>query len=206
MIEPKPLLICTVGLPRSGKSSWAKQQGLPVVSRDAVRLALHSQQYLATAEDMVRTITSYVVKALFHGGNQTVILDECNPMKQRRDVWMSDEWSTVFQYFDTPMEECQRRAIATNREDLLPVISRMAQEMDYVPMLEIISFMERCNQNEISYGVHQYIQFLWEFMATEEYQAQDVLINALTGRMSLEDAFGSEPFEYRGVKIKLQEA
>jgi predicted kinase len=33
-------LILTVGLPRSGKTTWAKQQGVPMVNRDAIRLAL----------------------------------------------------------------------------------------------------------------------------------------------------------------------
>ena len=49
-------LILTVGLPRSGKSTWALQQGHPVVNRDGIRKALHGEVYLQPAEDMVTTI------------------------------------------------------------------------------------------------------------------------------------------------------
>lgn len=42
-------LILTIGLPRSGKSTWAKQQGCPVVNPDSIRLALHGKAYIQEA-------------------------------------------------------------------------------------------------------------------------------------------------------------
>lgn len=96
-----------------------------------MRLALHGQRFLKDAEDMVTSMTRYMVKAMFLGGNQTVILDECNVTYERREEWRSDKWHTVFQYFDTPMETCTERAIATGHEDLIPVIERMAGAMDF---------------------------------------------------------------------------
>ena len=68
---PWKTLILTVGLPRSGKSTWAAQTGWPIVNRDAIRLALHGQAYIQDAEDMVTAIETYMVKALFGAGNNT---------------------------------------------------------------------------------------------------------------------------------------
>lgn len=67
-------LLVTVGLPRSGKSTWAKQQGAPVVNPDAIRLALHGQAFLQEAEPLVWVMAKYMVEALFLAGHSTVIL------------------------------------------------------------------------------------------------------------------------------------
>ena len=58
-------LILTVGLPRSGKTTWAKKTGLPIVNRDAIRIALHGQAYIQDAEEMITAFEWYMVKALF---------------------------------------------------------------------------------------------------------------------------------------------
>ena len=34
-------LIVMVGLPRSGKTTWARKQGYPIVNPDSIRLAFH---------------------------------------------------------------------------------------------------------------------------------------------------------------------
>ncbi len=49
-------LICTVGLPRSGKSTWCKTQSYPIVNKDSIRLALHGQRYLQDAEKEIRAM------------------------------------------------------------------------------------------------------------------------------------------------------
>lgn len=75
-------LICTVGLPRSGKSTTAMALGIslhaPVVERDAIRLALHGQPYIAVAEPMVKVLDDLFIRTLFHTGYTTVIVDETN--------------------------------------------------------------------------------------------------------------------------------
>jgi predicted kinase len=194
----KPLLICTVGLPRSGKSTWTKQQRLPIVNRDAVRLALHGQRFLAEAEDMVAAMTKYMAKALFLGGNQTVIVDECNVSEKRRELWLSDKWDTVFQYFDTPVEECERRAIATGQEDLIPVINRMAEGLDWYSMTDEVNDLICDNQEhgtqttELALPLNRFIQLAWEMEQIEQKPWFTKIC-----------AMGE--VEYHGVKIKLQE-
>lgn len=124
-------LIVLVGLPRSGKSTWAREQNLPIVCPDAIRLALHGERFLAKAEPMVWTIVFLMVEALFLAGNETIIIDATNVTAKRRDEWKHKFPGTVeLKVFDTPPEECKKRAIQTNQPDLLDVIDRMAAQWD----------------------------------------------------------------------------
>jgi predicted kinase len=126
--EPGNILVLTVGLPRSGKSTWAKNKGYPIVSPDAIRLALHGSAFVADAEPMVWALARYMVKALFIAGHSHVILDATNTTRQRREEWKSPRWKRRYMLFKTPKEECMRRAGDT--PDLLPVIERMANQFE----------------------------------------------------------------------------
>jgi len=132
----KNALICTVGLPRSGKSTWAKTYakslGAPIVNRDSIRLVLHGQRYIQEAEDMVLAIAKLMVKSLFLAGHSSVILDETNVSRKRRDSWRSDLWDMEFVTFDADAETCKKRAIETNQLDLIPVIDFMASQFEPV--------------------------------------------------------------------------
>ena len=127
----KPKLILTVGLPRSGKSTWAMQTGHPVVNPDSIRLALHGQPFIASAEDMVWTIARYMVNSLFIAGHQTVILDACNHTRHRRNQWKSSAYDLQLVPFVTSKEECIRRAKLNGQEYLISVIERMSKEITY---------------------------------------------------------------------------
>ncbi len=120
------ILKMTVGLPRSGKSTWAKQQNIPIVNPDSIRLALHGQRFLPEAESMVWAIAKYMVKSLFLAGHNTVILDATNITKSRRDAWKSKDWVRSFVVFDVSKEECLKRA--QNDCEILPIIEKMALE------------------------------------------------------------------------------
>lgn len=135
------LLICTVGLPRSGKSTWInelKSEPLimvplmyaPRVSPDSIRLSLHGQRFAPEAEDMVWTIAKLMVKSLFNAGHNIVIVDATNTTKKRRDFWKSKEWEIRFKILDTPASECIERARHENDEGIEPIISRMADQFE----------------------------------------------------------------------------
>lgn len=118
-------LIMTVGLPRSGKSTWAKDQNLPIVSPDAIRLALHGERWNALAEPFVWAIAKVMVRALFIAGHDTIILDSTALTKARRKEWESKSWIRKYIEFNTPKDVCIERARETNQEDLIPVIEKM---------------------------------------------------------------------------------
>lgn len=129
----KRKLIVLVGLPRSGKSTWAREQGLPIVCPDAVRLAVHGERFLAKAESIVWVLVHIMVEALFLAGNDTLIIDATNVTTKRRREWETKFGHMAeieFKVFDTSPSVCKRRAIDTNQKDLLDVIDRMAAQWD----------------------------------------------------------------------------
>ena len=93
-------LYATVGLPRSGKSTWAKQSGLPVVCPDAIRLALHGEAFIDLAEPFVWAIAKTMVRALFEAGHDAVVLDACNATAKRRADWIMEGVITRWVVFD----------------------------------------------------------------------------------------------------------
>lgn len=135
------ILILTIGLPRSGKSSWAQQQGIPMVNPDSIRLALHGERFIEDIEPMVWCLAKYFVKSLFIAGHDTVILDATNLTKERRDFWESKDWICHAKCFNTPKLTCITRAINDHREDLIPIIEKMDQEKE-IDIIEINGVIE----------------------------------------------------------------
>jgi predicted kinase len=123
--DPKPVLIVTVGAPCSGKSTWARSTGYPVVNPDAIRLAVHGQRFSGEAEPLVWCFAQYMVRALFLAGHRYVVLDATNTTRSRRSQWKSKHWDVQYRLFDTPKEECIRRALIVNDTEIVPVIERM---------------------------------------------------------------------------------
>lgn len=123
-------LYLTVGLPRSGKSTWAKQTQCPIVNRDAIRLALHGQPFIKEAESMVTAIEDYMVKSLFIAGHKAVIVDATHLKKKYRDRWLNNEWEVRYKIFNTPKQVCIERALKDGKEYLVEVIERMDTEKD----------------------------------------------------------------------------
>lgn len=144
-------LIATVGLPRSGKSTWSKMKsklnGWPIVNPDSVRLAIHGERYLASAEPFVWATTKAMVQSLFLAGHDTVILDATNIRKNIRDNWVSiggeGKTSNLFPYavrfyhVPTSKETCIARALGMNDSYIIPVIEKMAAEYEPLDVTEI---------------------------------------------------------------------
>jgi predicted kinase len=119
------ILIMTVGLPRSGKTTWSRTQAYPIVNPDSIRLALHGQRFYGPAEPMVWATAKLMVDSLFRAGHKHVILDATAVQRKRRDEWQSKGWGTFFKHIDTPKEVCLARAAAEDDQEIIPVIERM---------------------------------------------------------------------------------
>lgn len=137
-----------VGLPRSGKSTVAKAMGHPIVSPDAIRLALHGERFLQQAEPMVWTLSRLMVESLFKAGHTDVILDSCSHTKRQRERWKGP-WLRTYhcgrygQYMldnsKHPLGDFQGcMSVAETLEDevIMPIIRRFYQEMEPVSIDE----------------------------------------------------------------------
>lgn len=133
--NPTNLLLVMVGLPRSGKTTIAKQFmrffSASIVSPDAYRLSLHGEYFNKQAEGMVWASVRLAVNAMFYGGPSVVVADATNTTKNRREFWRDHEfdgslYETKFVPVDTTAEVCIQRAREEDREDLVHVIDRMA--------------------------------------------------------------------------------
>lgn len=138
--EEMKTLILLCGLPRSGKSTWAKQQGHPIVNPDSIRLAMHGQRFIAAAEPLVWGTAKYMVRALFLAGHDTVILDATNNTEKRRQEWYTEarlnDYNVALKIIDTPASVCIDRAKAEGDEVIIPVIEKMAAECDLPEVLK----------------------------------------------------------------------
>ena len=128
-------LIITVGYPRCGKSTWAKGTGIPVVSSDAIRMAIFGQLWYEASEHWVLPFARTMVRSLFFAGHSRVIWDSVNITEALRTVWRPSPdmlWERTYTIFNTTADECRRRADATDRPYLKGVIDRM--EAIYEPV------------------------------------------------------------------------
>lgn len=128
------ILILTIGLPRSGKTTWARSQDYPIVNPDSIRLALHGQRFSANAEPMVWVIAEIMVEALFKAGHTRVIVDATNNTAKRRNFWrdkFNDRVTVVSKVFPSSAEGCIERAQIMKDEEIIPIIKRMDEQSDW---------------------------------------------------------------------------
>lgn len=123
-------LVLMIGLPRSGKSTLANKMGYPIVSRDAIRMALHGKPFLPEAEQIVTSIEEYMVRSLFIAGHNTVVVDACHVQRRQRDRWRSKHWVREFYWVNTSPDICHDRADETDQDYLHAVIARMSKQFD----------------------------------------------------------------------------
>jgi len=127
------VLICMIGLPRAGKSTYVagiREKGIPVVNPDSIRLAMHGQRFAKEAEELVWATAKIMVRSLFLAGHQEVVLDATNINRASRDKWIDPMWTRLFTYISTPPSVCVVRAAQDGMPDLVPVIERMAVDFE----------------------------------------------------------------------------
>jgi hypothetical protein len=124
----KRWLILTVGLPYSGKTTWALSTGFPIVCRDAIHMALHGERYLAPAEDMVSVLEFSMVQSLFLAGHKFVIVDSINLKEGYRERWNEPWfiWKPCVKVFAADERVCKERALANVDLDIIPIIEKNA--------------------------------------------------------------------------------
>lgn len=120
----KPTLLMTVGLPRSGKSTFVRGLKHPICSPDEIRKFHGCYPFDPKMETRVWADVAMMIHTLFASGAKTVVLDATNVTKFRRDSWRSEKWNRAMYLFRTEAVECLKRLDDTNQY-LGPVIARM---------------------------------------------------------------------------------
>lgn len=103
-------LICTVGLPFSGKATWAKAQGLPVIDLEINEKLMKTKSQKNTS---ALEFTRQMIQSLFESGNSVVILLAENLTERDREFWQDDtRWHTQYREFKITELEAIRVAQA----------------------------------------------------------------------------------------------
>jgi len=125
-------LVMTTGLPRSGKSTWARDQGVPVVCPDAIRIAKTGQRWWGPIEHEIWATARTMVRALFLAGHGVVILDSTCGTREQRDFFRPSPdvvWDRYYKTIETSSLRCKIRAENTYPE-LVPVIHWMCKNWE----------------------------------------------------------------------------
>lgn len=108
-------IILTIGLPRSGKSSWAVKAGMPIINRDSIRKAIGGSIRYFEEEDRVSEIENIMAKSLFYAGHKQIIVDATHIKLKHRLPWIeiakelnSQVWYKIFPF---NLDLCIQRAI-----------------------------------------------------------------------------------------------
>lgn len=115
------ILICTMGLPKSGKSTWAREQPWPIVSPDSIRIA-RRQMTDAPKEPWVWAVAYTMVESLFLSGHDVVLFDSCAWTLRSRDELRKRRWDCKFKFLDTSLDICISRA---DNPKLVDIVLRM---------------------------------------------------------------------------------
>jgi predicted kinase len=141
----KKRIVITVGLPRSGKTTWAQAQGHPIVNPDSIRLAMHGHRFNSRAEPYVWAVTYTMVEALLLAGHDTVIVDATHITAKRRAPYV-ERFTEIAELWAMPIKTglrtCLRRAQGDH--EIIPVIRAMHDKFEPVKFkLEGFSNYER---------------------------------------------------------------
>lgn len=120
------MVIATVGLPRSGKSTFSKmlqtKYNFVIINRDAIRLELYGQAFFAGGEEYVSAVCNTMIKTLT-SQNIDVVIDETHVNeKTQLEHAQASKQPIHWVYFNTSSSCCVQRALDNNQPLLVDVI------------------------------------------------------------------------------------
>lgn len=126
-------MILLVGLPGSGKSTWARAQGLTVLSSDEMRLLLSGDETNQSIHSKVFGAMRYLLRKRVELGAGPTIIDATNLRRKDRKSWLRFAAKlgakVEAKYFDVPLEVALERNRGRQRVVPEEVIRTMAARM-----------------------------------------------------------------------------
>lgn len=123
-------VIMTVGLPASGKSTWATEQDLPIVSSDSIRKEWYGSEEIQGDGAEVFAEVHKRLKDLLDSGKDAII-DATNISQKRRRAFCEEfkDYEKEAVYFDTPYKEVLIRNLHRDRFVPVEVVNRMYKNL-----------------------------------------------------------------------------
>jgi len=131
--QPKGIVVLTIGLPGSGKTSWFRRRGITPLSSDLLRMMLFDDIAEQRYQDLVFSTLRYLLRARMIARMPWNYVDATNLSPRERRGWikMAQEFGYEVQavFFDVPAEVCTERN--TRRGRMVPddVMQRMSQKL-----------------------------------------------------------------------------
>ena len=141
-MNSEPLLIILVGFPRSGKSTWVKENKelarnkALVVEPDWIRTNILGHQFHKPAEPIIWLIADSFIRIALSQGH-TVILDGINlfPFVREKYIALAKEMGAGVEcvWINTPMDVCVERNNVSPEGQKLPHNVLVNKENGFVP-------------------------------------------------------------------------
>lgn len=131
--KPRGVVVLTIGLPGSGKSSWFKRRGVTPLSSDLLRTLLFDNITEQRYQDLVFSTLRSLLRARLIAGMQWNYIDATNLSPKERHGWikMAREFGYEVHavFFDVPLEVCMERNLRRARVVPEDVMRRMAAKL-----------------------------------------------------------------------------
>ena len=131
--EPRGVVVLTIGLPGSGKTTWYKRRGVIPLSSDTLRQLLFDNETEQRYQGLVFSTLRSLLRARLIAKRPMNYVDATNLSPHERRQWIKMARGFGYEvhavFFDVPLELCLERNRKRNRQVSEDVMQQMATRL-----------------------------------------------------------------------------